>query len=362
MHSHATFEPRLIAWETTKKCMYNCRHCRASALDKDFANELATGEALLMLDKIAAFANPIIILTGGEPMAREDIYAIAEHGTRLGLRMVMAPCGPLITKNTIKRIKDAGIKRISLSIDGADKATHDSFRQVEGAFDAVVGAARLAKEEQLEFQINTTVTLFNYKQLDKILALSLDLGAVAFHPFLLVPTGRGKELAPYTVPAEEYEEVLALVYRMSLENAIPVKPTCAPHYYRIFRQLEQEAGRPVTRETHGMNAMTRGCLGGQGFAFVSNTGSVQICGFLDVEAGNMRKENFDFEKIWNGSELFFKMRDKEEYAGKCGKCEYWRVCGGCRARAYAATGDCFAAEPFCAYEPAVKERVHGGTH
>lgn len=344
--------PRLVAWEVTKQCPLKCKHCRASAKDINYSGEFSTEEAFRLLDNIASYAKPIIILTGGEPMAREDIWEIASHGTALGLRMVMAPCGVLMTEDTTRKIIDSGIKRISLSIDGADKETHDTFRGVDGAFDSVITAARLAKEGGLEFQINTTVTKHNYKQLEEILDLSISLGAVSYHPFLLVPTGRGKDLARYEIDPEEYEEVLTWTYEKAKDLPIQMKPTCAPHYYRIFRQKEKEAGRKVTVETHGMNAMTKGCLGGQGFSFIGNTGKVQICGFLDEEAGDIRKSGFDFGKIWETSDLFVKMRDLDHYHGKCGYCEYRKVCGGCRARAFAATGDYLAEEPYCVWTPA----------
>lgn len=343
--------PRLIAWETTRRCPLNCRHCRAAAMDKQYPGELSTEDSFRLLDNIASFSKPIIILTGGEPMARDDIYEIAEYGTSLGLRMVMAPCGILMNEKNVQQMIDSGIQRISLSIDGAEKQTHDSFRQVDGAFDSVMNAARLAREAGLEFQVNTTVTKLNYKSLDKILDLSMDIGAVSYHPFLLVPTGRGKNMAEYEINPQEYEDVLTWIYEKSLNLPIQMKPTCAPHYYRILRQKEHEAGRKVTPETHGLNAMTKGCLGGQGFSFISHTGKVQICGFLEEEAGDIRKTDMNFQEVWENSELFLKMRNPKQYEGKCGDCEYIHVCGGCRARAFSQTGNIMGEEPYCVYEP-----------
>jgi radical SAM protein with 4Fe4S-binding SPASM domain len=291
-----------------------------------------------------------MILTGGEPMARTDIFDIARYGTNLGLRMVMAPCGFLMDMENTAKMKDSGIQRISLSIDGADKETHDSFRQVPGAFESVVRAAKIAKECGLEFQINTTVTKLNYRQIGDMLQFAIDLGAVSYHPFLLVPTGRGSDLAEYEIDPEEYESLLTWIYEKSMSAPIQMKPTCAPHYYRIFRQKEKEAGRKVTFETHGRLAMTKGCMGGQGFAFISNTGRAQICGFLEEEAGDIRKENYNFKKIWDTSALYLKMRDLDKYNGRCGICEYRRVCGGCRARAFATTGNYLDEEPYCVYQ------------
>jgi AdoMet-dependent heme synthase len=348
-------QPRLIAWEVTKSCRLKCKHCRANAENRQFREELTTEECFKVLDNVASFSSPIMILTGGEPMSREDIYDIARYGTDLGLKMVMAPCGHVMNRENTEKLITAGIKRISLSLDGADRETHDSFRQSPGSFDAVIRAAGIAGETGLDFQINTTVTKLNYKQLDSILDLAMDLGAVGYHPFLLVPTGRGENMADYEISSREYEDVLNWFYEKSLDVPIQLKPTCAPHYYRIFRQREKAAGRTVTPKTHGMAAMSKGCLGGQAFAFISNTGKVQICGFLETEAGDLRRENYDFQHVWENSELFLQIRDFAGYRGKCGICEYRSCCGGCRARAFAATGDVLAEEPYCVYKPAGTE-------
>ncbi len=343
------FLPRLIAWEVTRSCNLNCVHCRAAARYGPYPNELTTEECLAFLDDVASFSDPIIILTGGEPMMREDIFEIAAHGTRLGLRMVMAPCGILMDEENTKRMKEVGIKRLSFSIDGATAETHDTFRGVPGAFDAVLKAIDLAKKVGLEFQVNTTITKHNLHELPQILDLVVKLGAVAHHPFLLVPTGRAANLKDQEISPEDYERTLTWFYEMREKVPIQFKPTCAPHYYRIFRQKEREKGRTVSPKTHGLDAMTKGCMGGQTFAFVSHTGKVQICGFLDVECGDIRKE--PFSRIWHTSKVFQEMRAWDDYKGRCGYCEFKRVCGGCRARAYAFTGDYMEEEPFCTYQP-----------
>lgn len=282
-------------------------------------------------------------------MMRPDIYDIAKHGTSLGLRMVMAPCGLLVTEEHARKIKEAGIMRVSLSIDGATAESHNAFRRVEGAFEGAMKAIENFKKVGVEFQINTTITKHNAHELPELLDLAIKLGAVAYHPFLLVPSGRGKELADQEISPEEYEKTLSWFYDMREKVPIQFKPTCAPHYYRIFRQGEKAKGKTVTPESHGLDAMSKGCMGGQSFAFVSHVGKVQICGFLEEEAGDIRKELFS--SIWDTSSLFQEMRDLDRYHGKCGICEYRRVCGGCRARAYAVSGDYLAAEPFCTYEP-----------
>jgi radical SAM protein with 4Fe4S-binding SPASM domain len=265
--------------------------------------------------------------------------------------MVMATCGSLITEKSCKEIREAGISRISLSIDGLSAKSHDAFRGVDGAYDIVMQAIEHLKKAGIEFQINTTITKSNVGELRGIYETSVALGAAAFHPFLLVPTGRGSTLTNEIISAEEYEKVLNQIYEISLEKKILVKPTCAPHYYRILREREREQGRSVTRESHGLDALTKGCLGGQGFAFISHRGTVQICGFLDIEAGDVRAEQYNFQKIWCQSALFKQVRAVNEYHGKCGYCEYRMVCGGCRARAHTINDDFLGNEPQCLYTP-----------
>lgn len=342
--------PRLIAWEITRKCHLACRHCRGGATNHDYSGELSTDEALRLLDNIATFnEHMIIILTGGEPMARDDVYEIARHGTDLGLRMVMSPCGQLITDENAEEIKASGIQRLSFSIDGATPDTHDSFRGVPGAFNGTLSGIEICKKHDVEFQINTTVTKLNVHELPAILDLAVDIGAVAFNPFLLVPTGRGSDLADMELTPEEYEKTLDWVRVKAAEVDLFFKPTCAPHYHRIIRQK----GGPPPKHQHpgGMSSLSRGCMGGVSFAFISHIGEVQICGFLPVKCGDVRETNFDFVKIWDESEVFNTLRDYSNLHGKCGVCEFVNVCGGCRARAYAMNGDYLGEEPLCSYIP-----------
>lgn len=341
--------PKLIAWELTRSCNLDCIHCRAAARFGKYPNELTTEENMKFLEDVASFASPIMIMTGGEPMLREDIWDLAKHGTKLGLRMVMSPCGFLVTEETAKKMIESGIQRVSFSIDGATEESHDNFRRVRGAFASVMTAIENVKKVGLDFQVNTTITKHNLAELPRILDLVISLGAKAHHPFLLVPTGRGAELKDQEIAPEDYEKTLTWFYNMREKVPIQFKPTCAPHYYRIFRQQESAKGIKVTPETHGLDAMSKGCMGGQSFAFVSNTGKVQICGFLDVECGDIRKESF--VKIWDTSKVFQEMRAWDDYNGRCGYCEFRKVCGGCRARAFAFTKDYMDEEPFCTYQP-----------
>ncbi len=338
-----------MAWEVTRTCNLACIHCRAAALDRPYENELTTGECLHLLDDIGTVASPIIILTGGEPLLRPDIFEIAEYGSRKGFRMTMAVNGTLLTADKARRMVDVGIQRISVSIDGAAAASHDAFRKVAGAFEGALNGIESAKKAGLPFQINTTITLQNLDELSAIHNLTVSLGAAAHHIFLLVPMGRGKDLAEQGISAEQYEKTLHWFYEQRDKVSLQLKATCAPHYYRILRQRARSDGREVSFQTFGLDAMTRGCLGGTGFSFISHLGQVQPCGYLEVNCGNVREKSF--REIWETSPIFKDLRDFKKYRGKCGRCEYIRVCGGCRARAYESTGDYLAPEPLCLYEP-----------
>ncbi len=336
------FLPKLIAWETTRACPLACKHCRAAANPEPDRDELSTAEGFRLLENIAAFAKPTIILTGGEPMLRSDIYDLAAHARDLGLNAVMAPCGLLLNDETAARLRAAGINHISISLDAATAEAHDAFRGVPGAFAAALRGLEAAKRAGLGFQINTTVTQHNVAELPAILDLAISLGASVFNPFLLVPTGRGRLISDQEISPPDYEKTLRWFAQQQTRPDIRIRVTCAPHYQRILHQ----AGHAQTA-AHS----PKGCMGGKSFAFVSSRGKIQICGFMDVECGDLRQENFDFQKIWNSSETFLKLRNPDNYGGRCGYCEFRQVCGGCRARAFALTGDYAAEEPFCTYTP-----------
>ncbi len=340
---------RLVAWEVTRNCNLNCIHCRAAATKGPYQGELDTQAGLKLLDQISEVGKPVIILTGGEPLLRPDIFEIARYGTKKGFRMVMAPNGTLITEVNAKEMVAAGIQRISISLDGATRKSHDRFRQVDGAFDGALRGIEWAKQARLDFQINTTITQQNFEELPRIQELAVELGAVAHHIFLLVPTGRGKYIVGQEISAQQYEETLNWFYDQRDNVPLQLKATCAPHYYRILRERARQEGKSVTFQTHGLDAVTRGCLGGISFCFISHTGIVQPCGFLDLACGNVTQT--PFPHIWNESEAFSALRNDNKLKGKCGRCEYRKVCGGCRARAYEATGDYLAEEPLCLYQP-----------
>lgn len=342
---------RMIAWEVTRSCNLACVHCRASSLKGPYPGELGTEACRRLIDDIASFSKPVVILTGGEPLLRPDIFEIARYGTDKGLRMVLATNGTLLTEESVRKMIDAGIGRVGISLDGENAEGHDAFRKVPGAFAGAVAGIEILKKMGMEFQINTTITRDNLDRVEEILKLAIDLGAAAHHIFLLVPTGRGKEMADRAISAEEYERTLNRFYEWNLSCPIQLKATCAPHYFRILHRRKKGGGEEHAGPLH---AMTRGCLGGSAFCFISHIGQVQPCGYLEIDCGRIKEKSF--REIWENSAQFRALRDLKQYKGKCGRCEFIRVCGGCRARAYESTGDYLAEEPLCAYEPGKKAK------
>ncbi len=349
MELRSRFVPRLIAWELTRSCNLNCVHCRAASSKGPYENELTTSEIFRIMEEIKEVASPVIILTGGEPLLRKDLFEIIEKAVTLGFKPVLATNGTLLDEKLARELKKAGIARVSISLDGASPEAHDNFRKVKGAFEGALRGIEALKKAGLPFQINTTITALNAEELPKIHELAKKLGAVAHHIFLLVPVGRGKELQEKVLSAEEYEQILNWFYDQREKSGLQLKATCAPQYYRILRQRAREEGKTVDQKTFGLDAVTRGCLAGIGFCFISHVGIVQTCGYLEIPCGDLRKQSF--KEVWEGSEVFNKLRNFKNYKGKCGRCEYIRVCGGCRARAYEATGDYLEEEPLCTYQP-----------
>jgi AdoMet-dependent heme synthase len=388
---------RLVFWEVTKGCNLRCIHCRATATELSSPTDLPTRTALNIIDQIAAAANPILVLSGGEPLYRSDIFQLARYATDKGLRVALATNGTLVTKDVARMIVDSGVRRVSISLDGADPLTHDSFRGIPGAFEAAVRGLQNLKALGMSVQINMTIARHNAHQLPDVLQLARNLGADALHTFLLVPVGCGVDIAAeQMVPPEEYERMLNWFYDQSLVGGIELKATCAPHYFRVARQRRaadrraaeqlasiapvqtpkvpdrssigptdmtmpgstgiavkpQGIGQPVGHpggHPSDLNAMTKGCLAGTGVCFISHEGEVYPCGYLPVIAGDLRKQTF--ADIWENSKVFHELRDTSGLKGKCGCCEFRNVCMGCRARAYAATGDFMDEEPFCVYQP-----------
>jgi len=361
--------PRLIFWESTAGCNLKCIHCRrVTVADQLTPQDLSTQEAFHLIDEIAALGRSIFVLSGGEPMFRPDILEIARYATDAGLIVALATNGTMIDDQVAQQIKESGVQRVSISFDGANAETHDMFRGLPGSFDAAVRGVRALRNIGIPVQINTTVAKHNEAQLEGVLQLAKDLDVVALHLFLLVPVGCGVQIAEeQMISAQEYERVLNWLYDTErAEPDLQLKATCAPHYFRVMHQRRAEErrngvnvdltasyDRQVNGHPHGqMHAATKGCLAGTGVCFVSHRGEVFPCGYLPVEAGNVRKQNF--ADIWQDSELFAEMRNPDLLGGKCGECNFNHLCGGCRARAYGTGGDYLAEEPFCAYDPATK--------
>lgn len=341
--------PRVIAWESTRACNLACRHCRASAQRDPAPDELTTDEVMRLIDEIAALSRPIFIISGGEPLMREDVFDIAAYANEQGLRVAISPNGTLITPAIVERMKDVGIKRVSVSIDGSCDERHDAIRGVPGAFDEAVRGIRYCADGELPFQINTTVMRQNVDDLEAIHDLTVALGAAAWHVFMLVPTGRGQ--VDDELSAEGYESILNWIYDAALESPIPLRVTCGPQFMRLVLTRRGEAETPpnLVGRQRGLDRMSRGCLAGMGYCFISRRGEVYPCGYLPVLAGNVREQ--DFGTIYQESPVFRKLRDLSQLEGKCGECAFVHRCGGCRARAYSLTGDYMAEEPYCVYEP-----------
>ena len=368
---------RLVFWETTKACNLTCRHCRAVPQTSIGPGELTTARAFDLIDDIATVARPVLVLSGGEPLFRPDIFDIADYGVQTGFRMALATNGTLVNERTAAKIADSGFSRVAISLDGSKPDTHDRFRGVPGAHAKALAGLRFLRAEGVSVQINSTIARHNVGELPELLDLALSIGADALHLFMLVPVGCGLEIAPAEMlPADEYERVLHWFDEQAQTCPIDLKATCAPHYYRIRAQrLEEERRRgnytatfiapgtrakasPMFRGGHHphpgegsqpLSAMTRGCLAGTSVCFISNLGEVYPCGYLPLTAGDTRTQ--PFADIWNHSALFEKLRDPHALEGKCGECRYEAICGGCRARAYAETGSFLAEEPFCTYRP-----------
>lgn len=347
--------PRLIAWEVTAACNLNCVHCRACATSQTPKNELNFDECRAFLDDISKMAGkPILIMTGGEPLTRPDFFDILEYADKLGIRKVLATNATLISEASALKLKHYGINRVSVSIDGHDAKSHDSFRMVEGAFEKSLSGIKILQNAGIEIQINTTITKRNFNHIESIFKSALSIGAKAVHIFLLVPTGRAENMLGEEIPAADYEKVLNWFYDMKIKykNEIDLKATCAPHFYRILRQRAETEKIEVNVQNYGIDACSKGCLAGNGFAFVSSTGEIQGCGYMPISAGNIKEKTFS--EIYKNSNFFNKLRDLDNLKGKCGKCEYRNFCGGCRARALSITGDCFDPEPYCNYIPETK--------
>ena len=326
--------PVLVFWEMTKACPLACRHCRAVAQPQRHPQELTSGEGRDLIDQVKAMGTPLLILTGGDPMARPDLLELIAYGVGRGLRVSLAPSATSrLSDDFLEEAKDAGVGRLSLSLDGSSPQVHDGFRGVDGSFQQSLKAMGRVKQAGLPFQINTTVTSHNIHDLLGLAAFVAGSGAALWDLFFLVPTGRAQK--DDGISPQEHEEVYLWLYRLSREAPFEVKTTAAEAYRRV---VLQQGGNNRAWVNDG-----RGCL------FVSHIGEVNPSGFLPLPTGNVRES--PLAQLYQDSPIFRDLRDPDRLKGKCGVCKYRTTCGGSRARAYALTGDYLEADPSCIYQP-----------
>lgn len=342
--------PMLVYWETTRACALSCRHCRASAMPTPHPNELTHDEGLRLLDQIASFGDPLphLVLTGGDPLERPRLFDLIAHARELGIKVSITPAAtPKLTREVFEALKDAGIDSVALSLDGHTAEKHDSIRQVPGCFDRTIAAAKLAGEVGLPLQINTLVSDETAPDLDKVYELLHGFPLMRWSLFFLIAIGRGAELNE--VDPAKGEELMQWIYDLAQKSSFQIKTTEAPSYRRVAHERMVAAG--MTAQDMKRTSVHRGygIRDGNGIVFVSHQGEVYPSGFLPLLAGNIRIQ--PLPKIYRESKVFQNVRDVNHFDGKCGQCEFRKVCGGSRARAYAHTGSPTASDPFCPYQP-----------
>jgi AdoMet-dependent heme synthase len=357
-------KPYIVIWETTQACDLACVHCRACAQPQRNPFELSTAEAKGLIDQIAEMKVPVFVLTGGDPLKRPDIHALVQYAHQRGVHTSMTPSAtPLLTKEAIARLKEGGLARLAVSLDGSTAEIHDAFRGVPGSYRCTLDAIRWARELGLPVQVNTTITRRNLDDFDSMVRLLETLDIVLWSVFFLVPTGRGQTAD--LVTAAEFETIFERLYQTSVRAKFDIKTTEAQHYRRFLLQRRAEERRqgagtlrasvpaaqafPAALGGDGIARAPRGLNDGKGFVFVSHIGEVFPSGFLPLAVGNIRKQRL--ADLYRQSPLFRMLRDTSQLNGKCGVCEFKEICGGSRARAYALTGDVMAEEPCCAYQP-----------
>ncbi len=376
--------PFIVIWEVTQGCDLACVHCRAEARPWRDPLELTTPEAFRLVDQIREFGQPLFVLTGGDPLKRPDIFEIIRYADRKGLRVTLTPSAtPLMTRERIREMKDAGLARMAVSLDAHDAASHDAFRRVPGSFDWTLQCIRHARAIGLDVQVNTTVTRHNKAHVRRIAELLAKEDICLWAVFFLVPVGRGKK--DEMLDASEHEEAFNLLYDLSKEMPYDIKTTAAQHYRRVVierrrteaqavpisrttshepRTTEMEPGgwsspdrpdfltgkaRPTADASEMVGRSVKGINDGNGFVFISHHGDVCPSGFLPISGGNVREKSL--VDIYRNSPLFREIRDYTKLKGKCGWCDFRDLCGGSRSRSYGVTGDYMASEPYCAYDP-----------
>jgi radical SAM protein len=348
--------PLVVIWEVSRACDLACVHCRASAIPDRDPLELSTGEAQAFIRSLRGFGRPVFVLTGGDPLKRPDIGTLVETAVGEELPTYLSPSGtPLLTYAALRGLRQAGLAGVSISLDGSTPLSHDAFRGVRGSFDWSLEGAAAAAALGLRLQINTTVTRHNLHDLNAIAHLVGGLEARRWTLFLLVPTGRAH--AEQQITPAECEAVFEWLYDLSHTAPFRIKTTEGPHYRRVVLQHQAErtgalgpASAPAaSRTVSGGGRFVPGLHDGSGFLFVSARGEIQPSGFLPLTAGNVRTDSP--VEMYRNHPLFTALRDPERLGGRCGACEFRRVCGGSRARAFASTGDYLSEDPLCGYVP-----------
>jgi len=346
--------PRIISWNITLRCPLKCAHCYVDAGEREAEGVLSTEEAFGVIDQICETGKPVVVLSGGEPLLREDIFAIARYGTEQGLRMVMGTSGYLLDQVTAKKLHEAGIRAVAISIDSSDPSVHDAFRGIDGAWERAVQAIRFCHDEKMGVQINMSVMRSAIRDVEEVIEMGTALGVRDYHLFFPIPTGRARQIEPRS--PEEYENLIRQILIRYKDSDLNIRPTCAPQ----FRRIADAMG--IKNPAWG-----RGCLAGITYCRIFANGDVTPCPYLPVSAGNVRTT--PFSEIWNNAGLFTTLRTMDNLTGKCGRCTFKTSCGGCRARAYrrddtASTlwcdglaqpetqnGEICGEDPWCPYQP-----------
>ncbi len=351
------FVPLVLSYNVTRECNMKCSHCYINATDKKLEDELTTQEAKALIDQIHQVSSPLLILSGGEPLLRPDIFELIEYGSKKGLKMGLGSNGYLIDDSVAKKLKDAGIATVSISLDSNIPAQHDEFRGVTGAWEKAVNACKVLRKNGVLVQVNTTLTHDNYNQIDDIMTLAESIGVENFHLFFLVPTGRGVKLTD--ISPQKYEEMITKTFAKVHKHRLNVRPSCAPQFMRIAQGMGVD-----------MRQWIRGCIAGLHYCRIYANGEVTPCPYLPIKLGNIKEKSF--KEIWTNAEIFKALRSPDSLKGKCGVCEYKTICGGCRARAYGlssdfidycgdlhlpteAKGDYLKEDPWCVYEPKTRK-------
>jgi radical SAM protein with 4Fe4S-binding SPASM domain len=347
------FVPLIMSWNVTRECNMKCSHCYINATDKKLDNELTTKEAKVLMDQIYQVSRPLLVLSGGEPLLRSDIFELIKYGSKKGLKMGLGSNGSLIDDATAKKLKSSGITTVSISLDSHIPAQHNAFRGVEGSWQKAVDACKALRKNNVLVQLNTTLTHENYDQIDDIMTLAQSIGVENFHLFFLVPTGRGKKLTD--ISPEKYEDMITGTFAKVHKHRLNVRPSCAPQFMRIAQGMGLD-----------MRQWIRGCIAGLHYCRIYPNGDVTPCPYLPIKLGNVRNQSF--KDIWFNSPIFKNLRNPNGLKGKCGACEYKTLCGGCRARAYGLSSDFIdycgdlhipgeqkkdylTEDPWCVYEP-----------